>query len=672
MSTTPDRNQSQPAAKATMKLDLSDAPDEAVGQMLGRYKLLERLGEGGCGVVYVAEQTVPVRRRVALKVIKLGMDTKAVVARFEAERQALALMDHPNIARVLDAGATEAGRPYFVMELVNGIPITDYCDREQLCTADRLQLFMKVCHAVQHAHQKGIIHRDIKPNNVLVTLHDGEPLPKVIDFGVAKALGQKLTEKTLFTAFQHMIGTPAYMSPEQAQLSGLDIDTRADIYSLGVLLYELLTGETPFDTGAWREAALDEIRRIIRETEPPKPSTRLLTLGDKLAEVAKHRHTEPVALNRLVRGDLDWIVMRALEKDRRRRYETPDAFASDVARHLRSEPVLASPPSMPYLVGKFMRRHRAGLAVAAALLLLLLAGAAVSAWQAVRATQAERAQSVLRQQAEEARANERQLRLQAEARANIAQADALVRGGSLEEADKVMRDVSSLLDDMNAPAAAAIYFSLGDWRARQGQWKEAAANYFKSLAGRPDDFDACHWLAPVLVQIEDVQRYEQLRRRMLARFGDTTDPVIAERLVTDCLILPWSGPELDRLGKIADAAVSAGSNHWAWNSIQFAKGLAEYRSGHFAGAVDWLQAPLREQGRDLARDVDAYLVLAMAHDRLEFAGYAHDALATGLAIAARLPSSGNDLKDWKPWNDWAIAQALMREATEQVNGPANR
>ena len=652
-----------------MPLPAVEVAAECPDTMIGRYKLLQKIGEGGFGVVYMAEQTEPVQRKVALKVIKAGMDTREVVARFEAERQALALMDHPNIAKVLDAGATEAGRPYFVMELVNGIPITDYCDREQLRTADRLQLFIRVCHAVQHAHQKGIIHRDIKPNNVLVTLHDGEPVPKVIDFGVAKALGQKLTEKTLFTAFQHMIGTPAYMSPEQAELGGLDIDTRADIYSLGVLLYELLTGETPFDTSTWRRAALDEIRRIIRETEPPKPSTRLQTLGDKLAEVAKHRHTEPVALSQLVRGDLDWIVMKALEKDRRRRYETPDAFANDVARHFNSEPVLASPPSVPYLVGKFMHRHKAGLAVAASLLLLLLAGAAVSTWQAVRATQAERTQSVLRQQAEEARANERQLRLQAEAREAIAKADAFVRSGSLEEADKVMGSVSSLLDDMNAPGAAAICFSLGDWRARQGQWKEAATNYFKSLAERPDDFETCHWLAPVLVQIGDAQRYDQLRRRMLARFGETTNPVIAERIVTDCLILPWSGPELERLGKIADAAVSAGSNHWAWNSIQFAKGLAEYRSGHFAGTVDWLQAPLREQGRDLARDVEAYMVLAMAHHRLGFAGYAHDALTTGLGIAARLPSSVNDLKDWKAWNDWIIAQALMCEAKALIEGP---
>jgi serine/threonine protein kinase len=267
-------------------------------------------------------------------------------------------MDHPNIAKVLDAGATEAGRPYFVMELVNGIPITDYCDREQLSTTERLRLFMKVCHAVQHAHQKGIIHRDLKPNNVLVTLHDGEPVPKVIDFGVAKALGQKLTEKTLFTGFHHMIGTPAYMSPEQAELSGLDIDTRADIYSLGVLLYELLTGETPFDAATLRKAALDEIRRMIRETEPPKPSTRLLTLGEKLPNIAKRRQTEPQALRRLVQGDLDWIAMKALEKDRHRRYDDAAGLATDLECYLSDKPVTARPPSKAYLLGKYLRRHR--------------------------------------------------------------------------------------------------------------------------------------------------------------------------------------------------------------------------------------------------------------------------------------------------------------------------
>jgi serine/threonine protein kinase len=653
----------------TVALTASDFSTEATGMMIGRYKLLQKIGEGGFGVVYMAEQVEPVRRKVALKIIKAGMDTKEVVSRFEAERQALALMDHPNIAKVFDAGATEAGRPYFVMELVNGITITDYCDRAQLCTKQRLKLFMKVCHAVQHAHQKAIVHRDLKPNNVLVTLHDSEPVPKVIDFGVSKALGQKLTEKTLFTPFQHLIGTPAYMSPEQAELSGLDIDTRSDIYSLGVLLYELLTGVTPFDAETLRRAALDEICRMIREAEPAKPSTRLQTLGVKLDDVAKFRGTEPAALRRIVRGDLDWIVMKALEKDRRRRYETAEAFASDVARHLNNEPVLASSPSMSYLAAKFARRHKTGLAAAATLLLLLLAGVTISTWQAVRATRAERAQTLLRRQAEQARLAERQLRLQAEAREKIAAADALVRNGSLAEADKVMGTMIPLLNEMNGSNAAPVYSALGDWHSRHAQWSEAATNYFQSIAGQPGSIDAYSKLAAVLVQSGDLAGFGQLRRNILLQFGETTDPTMAGCVVNNCLMLPWSGLELERVGEIANAAVRASSNHWASNYIQFAKALAAYRQADFGTAVNSLQSPLLDQGKDTARDAKAYLVLAMAHQRQGYPGYAHDALAAGLRVAARLPSSDNQLQDWNAWNDWVMVQALIREASAAIEPP---
>jgi len=347
-----------PGVAATIKLDLTDAEDEAVGTTIGRYKILEKVGEGGCGVVYVAEQTQPVRRRVALKVIKLGMDTKAVVARFEAERQALAMMDHPNIAKVLDGGSTESGRPYFVMELVRGVAITEYCDRNHLPVNERLELFMQVCHAVQHAHQKGIIHRDIKPSNVLVTLHDGRPVPKIIDFGVAKAINQQLTEKTLFTRFAEMVGTPLYMSPEQAEMTSLDVDTRSDIYSLGVLLYELLTGETPFDKKRLSKASFDEIRRIILEEDPPKPSTKLSQMGDTRTSVATHRASDPGRLRQMLRGDLDWIVMKALEKDRTRRYDTASTFAGDVRRYLEHQPVEARPASTLYRMRRFARRNR--------------------------------------------------------------------------------------------------------------------------------------------------------------------------------------------------------------------------------------------------------------------------------------------------------------------------
>jgi WD40 repeat protein/serine/threonine protein kinase len=347
---------------------------ERPGEIIGPYKLLQTIGEGGFGTVYMAEQQRPIVRKVALKIIKLGMDTRQVVARFEQERQALALMDHPNIAKVLDGGATDSGRPYFVMELVKGIIITEYCDKNNLSARERLELFIPVCQAVQHAHHKGVIHRDIKPSNILVTLHDGKPVPKVIDFGVAKATNARLTEKTLFTDHHQFIGTPAYMSPEQAELSGLDIDTRADVYALGVLLYELMTGTTPFENTELMKAGYAEIQRIIREVEPPKPSTRVATLGGSLAATASRRNIEPARLGLLLKGDLDWIVMKALEKDRQRRYDTPIDMSQDVQRHLAGDAILAAPPSAVYRVRKFLRRHKTRVIAGATILGVLMLG----------------------------------------------------------------------------------------------------------------------------------------------------------------------------------------------------------------------------------------------------------------------------------------------------------
>src|SRR6266498_4679363 len=368
----------RPAAERPPKAAEVLAAAEKPGDRIGHYKLLQQIGEGGCGVVYMAEQEEPVRRRVALKIIKPGMDTKSVIARFEAERQALALMDHPNIAKVFDAGATELGRPYFVMELVRGVKITEYCDQHSLTTDDRLKLFVQVCQAVQHAHQRGIIHRDIKPSNILVTQSvEGVATPMVIDFGVAKATtDQRLTDKTVFTAFEMLIGTPAYMSPEQAALSSVDVDTRTDIYSLGVLLYELLTSSTPFETAELLKAGLDEIRRVIREQEPLRPSTRLSKMTEAdLTTVAQHRGSEPLRLIRAISGDLDWIAMKAMEKNRTRRYETANGLASDVQRFLAHEAVSARPPSKLYKFQKTVQRNRLlfiGLGVVATLLIVSL------------------------------------------------------------------------------------------------------------------------------------------------------------------------------------------------------------------------------------------------------------------------------------------------------------
>ncbi len=369
--------------------ELARLKPEESGDMIGPYKLREQIGEGGFGAVWEADQEKPVRRRVALKIIKLGMDTKDVIARFEQERQALAMMDHPNIAKVLDAGATQYGRPYFVMELVRGVKITRYCDEQQLSTAERIELFIIVCQAVQHAHQKGIIHRDLKPSNILVTTNDGEAVPKVIDFGVAKATQGRLVEQTVYTEFQQMIGTPLYMSPEQAEMTSLDIDTRSDVYSLGVLLYELLTGHTPIERDTLARMGMDEIRRVIREVDPPRPSTRVKTLAEEeLTTMAKLHQTNPAKLPGALRGDIDWIVMKCLEKDRARRYSTANGLALDLQRHLKNEAVGARPPTTAYLLGRVIRRNKLAFAAGTAIAASLVVGVVLSSWQAVRANRA--------------------------------------------------------------------------------------------------------------------------------------------------------------------------------------------------------------------------------------------------------------------------------------------
>jgi eukaryotic-like serine/threonine-protein kinase len=424
---------------------------ETPGTMVGRYKLLERIGEGGFGVVFLAEQQSPVVRKVALKIIKLGMDTRQVIARFEAERQALAMMDHPNIARVLDGGATETGRPYFVMELVAGAPITDYCDKHNLSIDKRLELFAQVCQAVQHAHQKGLIHRDIKPSNILVATADDRPIAKVIDFGIAKATQARLTEKTLFTELRQLIGTPQYMSPEQAEGS-LDVDTRSDIYSLGVLLYELLTGTTPFDPRELRSKAYGGIQRIIREVEPPKPSTRLSTMGETIASVAACRHVEPAKLGKAVRGELDWIVMKCLEKDRSRRYDSAASLAGDVLRQLAGEPVLAGPVSTTYRLRKFAVRNKGPVLAAGVMLAILLAGVTGTTIGLIGQARQRAAADQQRTIAEKRRGEAESHRAEARKQAAIADAASRFLADTLASADpdKMLGDKVTVLQVISA------------------------------------------------------------------------------------------------------------------------------------------------------------------------------------------------------------------------------
>jgi serine/threonine protein kinase len=670
-----------PGAKA------EDGITEVSGTRIGHYKLLQRIGEGGGGVVYMAEQEEPVRRRVALKIIKLGMDTRSVIARFEAERQALAMMDHPNIARVLDAGATDTGRPYFVMELVRGVKITDYCDKNQLDTRRRLDLFIQICQAIQHAHQKGIIHRDIKPSNILITLHDGVPVPKVIDFGIAKATEVRLTDKTFFTAYEQIIGTPAYMSPEQAEMSGLDIDTRSDIYSLGVLLYELLTGRTPFDPKELLQHGLDEMRRTLREREPQRPSTMLTTLqGTELTATAEHRQAEPPKLISLLRGDLDWIVMKALEKDRRRRYETANGLAMDINRYLNNEPVMARPPSRLYRFQKLVRRNQVIFTATGAVAVALIIGLGTSTWlffmekaARQRAVAAEQQQARLRQEAEQARANEAELRRQAETRQKITQAALLVSQEKFEEADKLLNEVSLTQPTVEG---AAVLRSLGEWHALQNQWRPAADRF--TLLLQIDQLDG--WdistldyleCGPVLIELGDTDGYERFRQTAVARVADAAYP-FADRIIKISLLRPANGKILKALEPLAEVAaksfvtnVNADGDVFlaAWRSVSLA--LMEYRRGDYTRAAAWCRRCLDYPEYNAPRAATARVILAMSAQHLGQTDEARSELTQARSmIEDKFKKNGLDRGTGVQgfWFDWIFARILLGEATALIEG----
>jgi len=642
------------SAPNTVVLNLP--PSEKPGDRIGRYRLLQQIGEGGCGVVYMAEQQEPVSRRVAIKVIKLGMDTKAVVARFEAERQALAMMEHPNIAKVLDAGATETGRPFFVMELVRGIRITEYCDQNKLSTDERLGLFTQVCNAIQHAHQKGIIHRDIKPSNILVTLHDGVPVPKVIDFGIAKATQGRLTDQTLFTAFEQFIGTPAYMSPEQAEMSGLDIDTRCDVYALGVLLYELLTGQTPFDARELLASGLDKMRQTIREQEPERPSTRLRTMLNAERTITADRcRTDAPRLIHLLRGDLDWIVMKALEKDRTRRFETASALAKDVQRYLRNEPVEARPSGGLYRFQKLVRRNKTAFAAIGAGIAALVIGLVLSLYLYVQersalkqTAAAQQAEAQLRQRAEQSAAWSQQ----------IARAGLLLMQARYDESEQVIREIPP--HDTLVP----FYNVFGGIHARRGQWQEALTNWNRVVEYAPEDHVGYFHLAPLLLQVGDVEGYQRCRSTILRHFADTRDPRIAERMLDVSLILPPSASESAAIAKMAQIAGQADTNSETWGFNLLAKGFAEYRLGHYATAAELLQKVIPLDIGEHCR-TEAYLVLAMAQFQLGRRDESRTTLDKAADGVKQLPKAGHLSEEW---NHWSIIQVLMREAKALIEG----
>jgi serine/threonine protein kinase len=643
-------------------------PVEKPGDRIGRYKLLQQIGEGGCGVVYMAEQEEPVHRRVALKVIKLGMDTKNVIARFEAERQALALMDHPNIARVLDAGATDTGRPYFVMELVRGVKITEFCDQNNLSTRVRLNLFIQVCRAIQHAHQKGIIHRDIKPSNILVTMDDRAPLPKVIDFGIAKATQGKLTDRTLFTAFEQFIGTPAYMSPEQAEMRVQDIDTRSDIYSLGVLLYELLTGQTPFDAKKLLEAGLDEIRRTIRESEPVRPSSRLSTMHEAdLTKVAGHLQVPPSKLIHLVRGDLDWIVMKCMEKDRTRRYDTASGLAMDVSRHLNCEPVLARPPSNHYRLQRLVRRNKQTFFWMALVALLLVLGITGSTWLAVRATRAEREQRWLRQQAEAGRAAEAALLQATETREQIARATVLFDNAHYDQSETMLKRIP--VSGLAEPERAALLRTIGTRRVELDKWKEAADDLSAVLRfNAADDADTIGLdllrFGPVLIRSGGITKYRQFGRETIARFAGTSDPIMAERVCRVCLLTPVDKETLRELGEfytLANGKIkdfpNADAERWACTSLA----LFDYRRGNYAKAAEWTSNTLT--GNFETYLAIAHVIRAMSLQKLGQGAAGQDDFFKGRA-AINEASAKETIIESQGFDsfDWMYGRILLREA----------
>ncbi|MCU0979820.1 MAG: serine/threonine protein kinase [Pirellulaceae bacterium] len=675
---------------------------QVIGTMIGPYKLMEQIGEGGFGLVYVADQQEPIRRRVALKIIKPGMESREVLNRFEAERQAIALMDHPNIARVFDAGVTDTAQPYFVMELVRGVPLTTFCDSQKLDMSERLKLFVTICHAVLHAHQKGIIHRDLKPSNILVTVQDGQPLAKVIDFGVAKAIGQSLTVKTIYTRFASMVGTPAYMSPEQAEMSAVDVDTRSDIYALGVLLYELLTGSTPFAPDRLQSAGFDELRRIIREEEPPRPSTRLSTLNNELAStVAVNRRLDPAKLASSMKRDLDWIVMKTLDKDRNRRYSTAGALSQDVSRFLMDQPVEARPPSTWYRFSKFARRNKVGLSTAAMVAGALILGTAMSVWQARVAVRERDEKEIALQQARAAEATANHARLELEEfTERLKSANILLASGRAHaDAERWANAYGAYTEATTVqPKYFLTWFERGRLNAKLGRWAEAAADFARAIRiGCPVNQTELSGVPQLLLYAGESAAYEQLCEELSRREKD--DPfaiAIRGQLVGD--VSPSTAAELaetveralstSRIGQGLQRRDAKDGEHSSirpshaltkkqtkyadmfYGPNLYIAGWAHLRAGNYEQAIQRLEESNSEKVAWFGRGI-AHPLIAIAYHKM---GRSEDALHSFKQSQAFLERWLDDSVSQSkgspslPWIDWIEFLLNHREASIVVKG----
>ncbi|MDB6076455.1 MAG: Serine/threonine protein kinase [Akkermansiaceae bacterium] len=657
-----------------------------LGARIGPYRLIDRLGSGGCGVVYLAEQLEPVKRKVALKIIRLGMDTENVISRFNLEREALALMDHPNIARVLDAGATASGRPYFVMELVDGEKITDFCARHRLGLRPRLELFALVCEAIQHAHQKGVIHRDIKPSNVLVREHDGRVEPKVIDFGIAKATAGGLGEYETATKAGQLIGTPAYMSPEQAE-GGVDIDTRSDIYSLGALLCELLTGSPPLRFENFNDRGVEEIRSFLREGKTGVPSAGLRDLSpEELRQIADERAVDPQRLPSLLAGDLDWIVMKAVERERQRRYETANGLAMDVQRYLREEPVLARPPSRGYLLTKLVRRNRVTFAAAGIALFGLLSGLGVSTWLFFEEREARHEQARLRVLAEQATANEVRLREDAKAVDLVAKAAVLLKYQDAEQADRLLDGLPTERVPRSLEAANT-FMMVANWNLSQERWKTAAKR-FDSLGHvltSVDMTDSEHISFDCLSAMTAVSewgepgQFDELRSLTISRFANSANPIVAEQVIKATLLQPADPETLEKVMPLVTVLeTSLGGDHpeqrphmVAWR--QFSLALMAYRQGRLEAAADWASRSLAEASNSAPRTVSNQLILAMIDLKQGRSGAARTSLA----------ASRKEVDEWMEgpfqvvnsdgtlWYNQGAVLILLREAEKMLGGKSD-